>query len=219
MNADQFSNFINREQRYSGLNELLYPYVRSSEASAMIDKLEMDDTYKKKSENHQTNKFALKKTNWLINFYFNSDQLSVMGLMHYLMEYENGIVDPKKYELFDDMDQPLNEYYINSSHNTYLTGKQLSGRSDEEMYRQVLLSGCRCIEIDCHDNEGEPIVTHGKTLVTSISFVDTIKAINESAFKRSPYPVILSFENHCGFGISRYSIEIRSKKVSKILFV
>lgn len=38
------------------------------------------------------------------------------------------------------------------------------------MYRQVLLSGCRCVELDLWDGpQGEPIITHGHTLTTKVS--------------------------------------------------
>ena len=58
------------------------------------------------------------------------------------MDLENGAVLEDKFDEAE-MNSPLSHYFLASSHNTYLTGHQITGRAGVEMYRQVLLSGCR----------------------------------------------------------------------------
>ncbi|XP_075860357.1 1-phosphatidylinositol 4,5-bisphosphate phosphodiesterase beta-2 isoform X1 [Microcebus murinus] len=175
MTKEHLTKFINQKQRDSRLNSLLFPPARPDQVQGLIDK------YEPSGINVQRG------------------QLSPEGMVWFLCGPENSVLAQDKLLLHHDMTQPLNHYYINSSHNTYLTAGQFSGLSSAEMYRQVLLSGCRCVELDCWKGkppDEEPIITHGFTMTTDIFFKEAIEAIAESAFKTSPYPVILSFENH-----------------------
>lgn len=49
-------------------------------------------------------------------------QISVEGFTRYLNGEENSIIPPEKLDQSEDMTYPLSHYFINSSHNTYLTG-------------------------------------------------------------------------------------------------
>ncbi|XP_022382358.1 1-phosphatidylinositol 4,5-bisphosphate phosphodiesterase beta-2 isoform X3 [Enhydra lutris kenyoni] len=175
MTKEHLTKFINQKQRDPRLNSLLFPLARPDQVQGLIDK------YEPSGINVQRG------------------QLSPEGMVWFLCGPENSVLAQDKLLLHQDMTQPLNHYFINSSHNTYLTAGQFSGLSSAEMYRQVLLAGCRCVELDCWKGklpDEEPIITHGFTMTTDIYFKEAIEAIAESAFKTSPYPVILSFENH-----------------------
>lgn len=96
------------------------------------------------------------------------------------------------------LDRPMNEYFISSSHNTYLLGRQVAGISSVEGYITALMRGCRCVEVDCWNGpDNQPIVVHGNTLTSRIHFRETISAINKYAFIKSPYPLWISLEVHC----------------------
>ncbi|XP_062407347.1 1-phosphatidylinositol 4,5-bisphosphate phosphodiesterase beta-1 [Sardina pilchardus] len=175
LTVEQLTDFINNRQRDPRLNEILYPPLKAEQVQALVEKYEPSTMLTQRG------------------------QISVEGFTRYLSGEENSIIPPEKLDLSEDMTLPLSHYFINSSHNTYLTAGQLAGNSSVEMYRQVLLSGCRCVELDCWKGrtaDEEPIITHGFTMTTDISFKEVIEAIAESAFKTSPFPVILSFENH-----------------------
>ncbi|CAL8357750.1 unnamed protein product [Lota lota] len=128
----------------------------------------------------------------------NEPEFNVSEFLNFLFSKENSIWDEKHSEISTaDMNNPLSHYWISSSHNTYLTGDQLRSESSTEAYVRCLRLGCRCIELDCWEGPGEPIIYHGWTRTTKIKFEDVVKAINEHAFVTSKYPVILSIEQHC----------------------
>ncbi|KAK2706947.1 hypothetical protein QYM36_014844 [Artemia franciscana] len=114
-----FIDFLNEKQRDPRLNEILYPLYNEKRAAEIIEAYETD----KENQLHR--------------------RLSKDGFIRYLMSDDNAPVWLDRLDIYMDMDQPLSHYYINSSHNTYLSGRQFGGKSSVEMYRQTLLAGCR----------------------------------------------------------------------------
>jgi len=99
MTADRLVEFLNKSQRDPRLNEILHPYANTERAKDLIA------LYEPNKSNVQKGCF------------------SVDGFLAYLMSDDNPIMAATSFDLSDDMDQPLSHYFINSSHNTYLTGE------------------------------------------------------------------------------------------------
>ncbi|KAF3940711.1 hypothetical protein ABW19_dt0202772 [Dactylella cylindrospora] len=126
------------------------------------------------------------------------ERMTLVGFTDFLQSptYNSPLRTPTESER--NLDRPLNEYFISSSHNTYLLERQVAGESSIEGYVRTLQRGCRCVEIDCWDGDDEkPVVTHGRTLTSKVSFFDVIQTIGKYAFVATQYPVILSLEVHC----------------------
>ncbi|XP_062988959.1 1-phosphatidylinositol 4,5-bisphosphate phosphodiesterase epsilon-1 isoform X2 [Elgaria multicarinata webbii] len=151
--------------------------------------------------------------------------MSFEGFARFLMDKDNfASMNNESQENIEDLHFPLSYYYIESSHNTYLTGHQLKGESSVELYSQVLLQGCRSVELDCWDgDDGMPVIYHGHTLTTKIPFKEVVEAIDRNAFITSDMPIIISIENHCSLPQQRKMSDIfkntfGEKLVTKFLF-
>lgn len=178
MTPTEFAEFLNREQQES----LSLPAC--ARLMSIHDKFHK--MYKQKCAGDNPELYRLSKS-----------FLSYHGFLSYLRSKDNAAVNPEHNTVYQDMDHPLTDYFINSSHNTYLTGRQLKGHSSLEAYVRALLLGCRCLELDCWDGPDEPVITHGLTFTSKIRFRDVVQVIKEYAFEASEFPLVLSLENHC----------------------
>lgn len=140
------------------------------------------------------------------------DSMDMNGLLEFLTK------QPFLKFFEEDYSRPLNEYFISSSHNTYLMGKQLVDEVSVEAYTRALQQGCRCIEIDIWQGDHGPVVCHG-LFTQSIPLEDVIKTIRKYAFITSPYPLIVSLEIHCKKDFQAMIFDIMKEILGDLIYV
>jgi phosphatidylinositol phospholipase C, delta len=172
--------------------------------------------------------FNKMEVNWEVTLPIRQNYLSRHRFSIYLPHIFNVAFDPDAMALNPElMTRPITEYWINSSHNTYLTGDQLQSISSVEMYRLSLRRGCKCLELDCWDGERDrhtnkpiPIIYHGGTLTSRIWFEDVIICVAQYT-KENPntYPIILSLENHCSEPFQEAMVESIRRILKDTLYI
>jgi hypothetical protein len=123
------------------------------------------------------------------------------------------------------LNRPLYEFYINTSHNTYVPCNQNIDVASTESIKMALAMGARVIELDCYaknnigktDDDMTPVVTHGierssgDIFTTSyITFEDCIDTIATFGFLTSD-PLIVCLE------LNTNRLEIVQKKMKQII--
>lgn len=82
--------------------------------------------------------------------------ISLQAFSMYLSSDENGVIPPEKLDQSEDMSFPMSHYFINSSHNTYLTGTQLLKGVDSSELPLILSLSFRAET--CHQLKGRNVL-------------------------------------------------------------
>ncbi|KAL5814781.1 hypothetical protein ACOSQ3_025572 [Xanthoceras sorbifolium] len=127
---------------------------------------------------------------------FTRNTLTLDDFHHYLFSAD--LNPPINDQVHQDMTAPLSHYFIYTGHNSYLTGNQLSSDCSDVPIIKALKRGVRVVELDIWPNstKDDVHVLHGRTLTTPVELIKCLKSIKEHAFSASPYPVIITLEDH-----------------------
>lgn len=113
----------------------------------------------------------------------------------------------KRINKYEILDEPLRNFYIKSSHNSYIGGNaQILAKSSTNNTRNAILKyGARCIELDLmpsantinfidFSNPSEPMVSHSGWDSGVSRFEDHCKMIKDVAFSNTDDPFIIYLE-------------------------
>lgn len=128
MSSKDLLNFLLNEQREQ---------VTLHDAVRLIEKYEVDQTGRFQLGTRSSGGGCPGPYLRICLFFSTAKQRKHMtkdGFLMYLHQDEGCILNPAHKHIYQDMHQPLNHYFISSSHNTYLMEDQLKGPSSTEAY-------------------------------------------------------------------------------------
>ncbi|KAM3697829.1 hypothetical protein ACJW31_06G142800 [Castanea mollissima] len=85
---------------------------------------------------------------------------------------------------------------------------------------KALQRGVRVIELDLWPNstKDDANVLHGRTLTTPVKLIRCLKSIKEHAFVKSPYPVIITLEDHLTHDLQAKVTEMVTQIFGEMLY-
>ncbi|KAM0343061.1 hypothetical protein ACHAPU_008962 [Fusarium lateritium] len=215
LNFREFKDFVRRMKQRNDVQRIIRSFATNPEFGLTLSEF-LNFLRDAQGEDVDSNLVAWEKLFSRMCRQYRSDEvdaseaaeiMSEAALVGFLTSEDNEVIQPEPQNIV--LDRPMNEYFISSSHNTYLLGRQVAGQSSVEGYISALVRGCRCVEVDCWDGyNGQPEVNHGRTMTTSISFKEVMTTINKYAFVKSKFPLWISLEVHCSPAQQATMVEI-----------